>query len=219
MLKRISISTVLFLVISTNLLIAQHELTITVGDTTIVYSRLNSFNAYANTVGLDVLSESEYSNITHLRLWGPLSHSFATRLLDVSVESDQIVGKWYATWVNNSRQRSEKALIEKWKCISEIQTISSDFGSRSGCLIAEADTDGIRRIRDLVYETDFLDLLHQPLEKRVQIDGKSLHVEILNQEGHRFVSFMNYHIENHPQKELIEKARTVLSLWQNNSTQ
>lgn len=200
------------------MLFAQGEVTIPVGDTTIVYSRLISFNTFAEAVGVDILSEFENSNSTQLRLWAPLSHSLAVRFLDISIGLDTIIGKWYASWANNSGQTNQTELYEKWDCISDIQTVSSDFGSRSGCLIAEAETDEIRRIRDLVFETDFLDLLHQPLEKRIQLDGKSLHLEILNQEGYRFVSFMNYHIEKHPRKELIEKARTVLSLWQNNLT-
>ena len=194
-------------------------MTIPVGDTTIVYSRLISFNAYSNAVGVDVLSETEYSGTTHLRFWGPLSHSFAARFLDVSIQSGQISGKWYATWADNSRQGTKQEFLEKWNCISEIKTAKNNFGTRSGCLIAEAQTAEIRQIRQLLFETDFLELLHQPLEKRVQLDGRSIHVELLDQEGHRFVSFMNYHIDNHPQKELIQKARAVLNLWHSNSTQ
>lgn len=223
MLKRVSKLTILILLLYTNTLFAQSEVTIPVGDTTIVYSRLISFNSYAEATGVDILSNFEYSNTTQLRLWGPVSHSLAARFLDISIESDQIAGKWYTSWANNAgkNNENEKELFEKWKCISEVQTISSNFGSRSGCLIAEAETetDEISHIRDLVFETDFVNLLYQPLEKRVQLDGKSLHVEILNQEGYRFVSFMNYHIENHPQKELIKKARTLLGLWQNKSNQ
>lgn len=219
MLKRITISTLLLIVLFTNALIAQNEVAIPVDDTTIVYSRLSSFNTYADAAGVEILSESKYSNSTQLRLWGPLSHSWAARFLDISIESDQIAGKWYATWANNSSQNSEKELFEKWNCISEIQTVLSEFGSRSGCLIAVAEANEIRLIRDLMFETDFLDLLHQPLEKRVQLDGKSLHVEMLNQEGYQFVSFMNYHIENHPQKELIKKARALLGSWRGISTQ
>ncbi|MCP9290217.1 hypothetical protein [Gracilimonas sediminicola] len=214
MLNIISKSTFLLLLLYSNTLFAQQEVTITAGDTTVVNSRLISFNAFAEAVGVDILSETEYSGTTHLRLWGPLSHSFAARFLDVSIESDQISGKWYATWINNSRQKSKKELYKKWNCTSDICTVSNDFGSRSGCLIKEADTEAIRSIRNLVFESGFIELLNQPLDRRVQLDGKSLHVEILNEEGYRFVSFMHYHIQHHPQKQLIDKARTVLGLWQ-----
>jgi len=44
-------------------------------------------------------------------------------------------------------------------------------------------------------------------------------VEMLDQEGYQFISFLDYHIKNHPQKELIQKARAVLGLRQMNSTQ
>lgn len=219
MLKRISISTVLILVLYTNALFAQDEVTIPVGDSTIVYSPLIFLNAYADAAGVDILSESENSNITRLRLWGTLSHSLAARFLDISIDSDQIAGKWYASWANDSRQNIENEAYEKWNCISDIQTVSTNFGSRSGCLIAEAETEELRHIRELVFESDFIELLRQPLERRVQLDGSSLRVEMLDQEGHKFIIFMSYHINNHPQKELIEKARTVLNLWQNFSPQ
>jgi|GEM_PF-2471621 hypothetical protein len=219
MLKRISISTVLILVLCTNALLAQDEVTIPVGDSTIVFSPLKFLNAYAEAAGVDVLSEAENSNIVRLRLWGTLSHSFAARFLDISIDSDQIAGKWYASWANDSRHNNANESYEKWNCISDIQTVSTDFGSRSGCLIAEAETEELRLIRELVFESDFIELLRQPLERRVQLDGRSLLVEMLDQEGHEFISFMSYHINNHPQKELIEKARTVLNLWQNFSPQ
>lgn len=215
---RISTVQLFFLLLSVNTLSAQSDVSIPADDTTIVYSKLASFNTYAKAAGVNILSESEFSNITHLRLWGTLSHSFAARFLDIRIKSDEIVGKWYATWVDNSRPDNQKELFEKWNCISDIQTVTGDFGPRSGCLIAEADSDKIRHIQALVFETDFIELLNQPLDKRVQLDGKSLHVEILNQQGYRFVSFMNYHIENHPEKELIGKARSVLNLWQNSSS-
>lgn len=217
MLKRISISTVLLLALYTNALFAQDEVTISVCDSTIVFSPVNFLNAYAEAAGVDILSESENSNIIRLRLWGTLSHSFAARFLDISIDSGQITGKWYASWANDSQHNIANEAYEKWNCISDIQTVSTDFGSRSGCLIAEAEAEAeeLRLIRELVFESDFIELLHQPLERRVQLDGRSLRVEMLDQEGHQFTSFMNYHINNHPQKELITKARTVLSLWQN----
>src|SRR5690554_1258362 len=98
MLKRISISTVLLLALYTNALFAQDEVTISVCDSTIVFSPFNFLNAYAEAAGVDILSESENSNIIRLRLWGTLSHSFAARFLDISIDSGQITGKWYASW-------------------------------------------------------------------------------------------------------------------------
>ena len=219
MLKKISISTLLLLAISSTALIAQREIRIPVGDTTIIYSRLIAFNEYAEAAGVDILSETEYSNTTYLRLWAPLNYSPAARLLNIKIQSNHIEGKWYATWRNDFRQTNKKELYEKWNCISEIETISANFGTRSGCLIAQAESDEIESIRDLVFETDFIALLHEPLEERAQIDGKSLIVELLNQNGYRFVSFMNYHIDHHPRKDLIKEARTVLSLWHNKSGQ
>jgi len=219
MLKRFLISTPLLLFLCTLPLSAQDEVMIPAGDTTIVFSQLNFLNAYSEAASVDILSESATSNITRLRLWGTLTHSFAARFLDISIESDQIVGKWYTAWANDSRQLDENETYEKWKCISEIRTVSTDFGSRSGCLIAKAEIDEIRYIRELVFRSEFIELLRQPLEKRVQLDGQSLRVEMLDQEGYQFISFLDYHIKNHPQKELIQKARAVLGLRQMNSTQ
>lgn len=219
MLKRILMATLLLLVLFTNALFAQDELTIPVSDTTIEFSQLSFLNAYSEAAGVDILSESAYTNITRLRLWGTLTHSFAARFLDISIESDQIVGKWYAAWATDSNQFNENEIHEKWECISEIRTVYTDFGSRSGCLIAKAEIVELTHIHELVFETDFIELLRQPLERGAQLDGRSLRVEILDQEGHQFVNFLDYHIKNHPQKELIEKARALLGLWRMNSTQ
>lgn len=203
------------MVLSTYTASAQDEMTIPVGDSTIVFSPLRFLNGYADAVGIDKLSEIERSESVRLRLWGPLSHSLAARMLDVKIESGQITGNWYASWAIQSADDTETDDHEKWNCISEVQTVSTEYGLRSGCLIGVADTEELEHIRELVFETDFLDLVRQPLERRAQLDGRSLRVELLNQYGYEFRSFMSYHLANHPQKELLGKARAVLGLWQN----
>ncbi len=75
MLKKISISTLLIVVLCSYEVSAQDEMTIPVGDSAIVFSPLKYLNAYADAVGIDNLSEVERSESVRLRLWGSLSHS------------------------------------------------------------------------------------------------------------------------------------------------
>lgn len=215
MFKTLSITTLLLLVLSTNELFAQDEIIIPAGDSTIVFSPLRFLNAYADAVGIDNLSEVDRSDSIHLRLWASFTNRIAALFLDIKIDSDQISGKWYASWVNNPSRTNRTDDYETWNCISEVQTVSTEYGERSGCLIGIAETEELGHIRELVFDTEFIELVRQPLERRVQLDGRSLRVELLDQDGYEFRSFMHYHIVNHPQKELIGKAITVLGLWQN----
>ncbi|HKK24352.1 MAG TPA: hypothetical protein VJ941_01935 [Gracilimonas sp.] len=194
---------------------AQDSLHIAESDTSVSFSKLDFLNTYAKAAGVEMLSDKDSSNTGRLRLWIPLSHSMAARFLDIHIGSDQINGKWYASWANSSETQDDSKLKAKWNCISDINTVSTAYGSTFGCLIAVADQDDTEGIRDHLLHSGFIELLHQPIEERSQLDGKSLLVELLDRDDYTFVSFMNYHIENHPQKKMIQRARQVFGMWQN----
>lgn len=192
---------------------AQDSLHITESDASVTFSKLDLLNTYAQAADVDMLSDKESSNIRRLRLWIPLSHNLAARFLDIHIGSDQIDGKWYASWANSSETQNDSKLKAKWNCISDINTVSTAYGSTYGCLIAVAGQDEIEAIQGHLLQSNFIELLHHPIERRSQLDGKSLMVEWLDRDGYTFVSFMNYHIENHPQKEMIQQARQVFGMW------
>ena len=192
---------------------AQDTSHVSENDTSVKYSKLGLLNTYASAAGVDNLSDRKSSSTKRLRLWIPLSHNLAARFLDIHIGSDRINGKWYASWANSSEMQDDSKLKAKWNCISDINTVSTAYGSTYGCLIAVAGQDEIEAIQDHLLQPNFIELLHQPIERRSQLDGKSLMVEWLDRDGYTFVSFMNYHIENHPQKEMIEQARQVFGMW------
>ncbi len=176
--------------------------------------RLQFFNTLSHAAGLENLNDKKGTEKIHIRLWSPYSHSLAAQVLDITFDGVSSEINWYVGWSDwgDDERRAQNA--ERFPCISEIDRIQVQGGGAfAACKLAVADAHEIELIKNRIESTHFYDLVRLPIESRPQLDGSSLHIELLDSTGYRFVSFMGYHLRNHPDKEHLHKIREFVFMW------
>ena len=176
--------------------------------------RLHFFNNLSHAAGLKTLSESKDSDKIQIRLSSPSSHSLAAQFLDITFDGESSEINWYIGWSDwgDDERRAQNA--ERFRFTSEINRIQVQGGGVfAACKLAVAEAHEVELIKNRIESTNLYNLVRQPIERRTQIDGSSLHIELLDSTGYRFASFMGYHLRNHPDKEHLHKIREFVFMW------
>lgn len=181
------------------------------------FSRIDFFSNLAKAANLSPLSQRTNFNGQRIRLWISFSHSFGAQFLDIEFAEESSKVQWIVAWSDWGDEDRRQKRADQWPCRTKVNRIQIGEGLYAACILKEASDSEVKYVKRVLAESDIIELSKIPVEKRVQLDGKSLHIELLDNSGYYFQSFLNYHLDNHPKKVAIHNIRELVSSWRDNT--
>jgi hypothetical protein len=183
------------------------------------FSWIDFFNNLAKAAKLSPLNQRTHINGQRIRLWVSFSHSLGAQLLDIRLSKEKTEVQWFVTWADWGDKNKRQKRAEQWPCKTKVNRVQIGEGMYTACKLKEASDSEITRIKNVLVESDITELSKISVEKRAQLDGKSLHIELVDSSGYYFQSFLNHHLDNHPKKKEMHNIRELVFSWRNNTNE